>query len=104
MCYKVFNEDCFDWMENQSENTITAIVTDPPYGVKEYTEKELVKKEPVREAFGEYLKNLMDVPVNQFPDLALSMMIQKNEKTSICFLKDGLDLQKKFLSLADTFS
>ena len=44
MCYKVFNEDCFVWMEKQPENSVTAIVTDPPYGVKEYTEKELVKK------------------------------------------------------------
>ena len=44
MAYKIFNEDCFEWMEKQSENTITAIVTDPPYGVKEYTSKELAKK------------------------------------------------------------
>lgn len=44
MAYKIFNEDCFEWMGKQSENTITAIVTDPPYGVKEYTSKELAKK------------------------------------------------------------
>ena len=35
-------------MKNREENSITAIVTDPPYGVKEYTEEEL-KKEIERE-------------------------------------------------------
>ena len=44
MAYTVINTDCFSWMTEQSENSITAIVTDPPYGVKEYTEKELEKR------------------------------------------------------------
>lgn len=33
-----------EWMQSQEENTISAIVTDPPYGVKEYTRKEIEKK------------------------------------------------------------
>ena len=44
MTYKLINDNCFDWMKNREENSITAIVTDPPYGVKEYTEEELKKK------------------------------------------------------------
>ncbi len=32
------------WMNEQDENSITAIVTDPPYGVKEYTEDEIAKQ------------------------------------------------------------
>ena len=44
MPYQLINADCFVWMDEQAENTITAIVTDPPYGVKEYTEAELEKQ------------------------------------------------------------
>lgn len=44
MPYKLINSDCFIWMNEQKENSITAIVTDPPYGVKEYTEDELEKQ------------------------------------------------------------
>lgn len=44
MRYELFNEDCFAWMSCREENSITAIVTDPPYGVKEYTEKEIEKR------------------------------------------------------------
>ena len=44
MSYSVIHADCFPWMETRDENSVTAIVTDPPYGVKEYTEKELEKQ------------------------------------------------------------
>ena len=44
MLYSIYNENCFDWMASREENSITAIVTDPPYGVKEYTEKEIEKQ------------------------------------------------------------
>lgn len=44
MPYKLINSNCFTWMNEQAENSITAIVTDPPYGVKEYTESELAKQ------------------------------------------------------------
>ena len=29
--------DCFDWIESQKHNSIHAVVTDPPYGLHEYT-------------------------------------------------------------------
>lgn len=33
----IFHADCFDWIEQQQENSIHAVVTDPPYGLYEYT-------------------------------------------------------------------
>lgn len=44
MLYTYLNVDCFNWMCDQSENTITSIVTDPPYGVREYTPVEIEKR------------------------------------------------------------
>ncbi len=44
MAYNLIHADCMDWMCNQDNNSITAIVTDPPYGVKEYTEEEIKKQ------------------------------------------------------------
>ncbi len=36
----LYQADCFDWMEACDGNSIHAIVTDPPYGLVEYTENE----------------------------------------------------------------
>jgi DNA modification methylase len=33
----LFEADCFDWLQQQRENSIHAVVTDPPYGLVEYT-------------------------------------------------------------------
>lgn len=41
--YQVYNADAFTWMAARGANTIHAIVTDPPYGLKEYTETEKAK-------------------------------------------------------------
>lgn len=35
--------DCFEWLPNAASNSIHAVVTDPPYGVLEYSQKELEK-------------------------------------------------------------
>lgn len=35
--------DCFDWLGKQPSNSVHAVVTDPPYGVLEYSERELKK-------------------------------------------------------------
>lgn len=40
---KLFNADCFDWMENREQNSIHAVVTDPPYGLHEYTPEQQTK-------------------------------------------------------------
>jgi len=38
--YSLVMGDCFEWMAAREPNSIHAIVTDPPYGLKEYSEKE----------------------------------------------------------------
>ena len=38
--YQVVHGDCFDWMEQRGANSIHAVVTDPPYGLKEYSADE----------------------------------------------------------------
>ncbi|MGC1677441.1 MAG: DNA methyltransferase [Candidatus Binataceae bacterium] len=40
----ILNADCFEWLAKLPENTLHAIVTDPPYGVKEFDEHELAKR------------------------------------------------------------
>jgi site-specific DNA-methyltransferase (adenine-specific) len=42
--YQYIHADCFQYMPCIAENSITAIITDPPYGVKEYTATEIDKK------------------------------------------------------------
>ncbi len=37
--------DCFEWLGRLPENTLHAVVTDPPYGVKEYNFDQLEKKD-----------------------------------------------------------
>jgi site-specific DNA-methyltransferase (adenine-specific) len=35
--------DCLEWLAERQENSIHAVVTDPPYGLREYTEPEKAK-------------------------------------------------------------
>lgn len=35
--FEIFCEDCFDWMKRRQPGSVHAIVTDPPYGLKEYS-------------------------------------------------------------------
>lgn len=35
--------DCFDWLEQQPDNSFHAVVTDPPYGLHEYTAEQQAK-------------------------------------------------------------
>lgn len=39
----LYNADCFDWIESQEQNSIHAVVTDPPYGLHEYTPEQQTK-------------------------------------------------------------
>lgn len=41
--YKLKNQDCFKWFNKRKSNSIHAIVTDPPYGLKEYSATEKSK-------------------------------------------------------------
>ncbi len=36
--------DCFEWLSRIEENSLHAIVTDPPYGVKEYNFDQIEKR------------------------------------------------------------
>jgi site-specific DNA-methyltransferase (adenine-specific) len=39
----LYQADCFDWLRAQPTHSISAVVTDPPYGLIEFTEKEQAK-------------------------------------------------------------
>ena len=43
MPYTLFHADCFEWLREREPNSLHAVCTDPPYGVVEFTEKELTK-------------------------------------------------------------
>jgi site-specific DNA-methyltransferase (adenine-specific) len=40
----ILHADCFEWLSRIPENTLHAIVTDPPYGVKEYDFDQIEKR------------------------------------------------------------
>lgn len=40
----IIHADCFEWLKRLPENTLHAIVTDPPYGVKEYELEQITKR------------------------------------------------------------
>ena len=42
-CYAA-HADCFEWLSDVPENSIHAVITDPPYGVKEYEHAEIAKR------------------------------------------------------------
>jgi len=39
----LYHADCFDWVTRQDDRTIHAVVTDPPYGLHEYTPEQQSK-------------------------------------------------------------
>jgi site-specific DNA-methyltransferase (adenine-specific) len=39
----LIHADCFDWIEQQPDNSIHAVVTDPPYGLHEYSAEQQAK-------------------------------------------------------------
>lgn len=39
----LLHQDCLAWLRSRASNSIHAVVTDPPYGLQEYSEKELNK-------------------------------------------------------------
>jgi DNA modification methylase len=41
--YSLYLADCLRWLDDRPANSIHAIVTDPPYGLKEYTNEEKKK-------------------------------------------------------------
>jgi DNA modification methylase len=41
--FQLYHGDAFEWLRQRAANSIHAIVTDPPYGLKEYSEPEKAK-------------------------------------------------------------
>lgn len=41
---RIIHADCFEWLSRLPENSLHAVVTDPPYGVKEYDDHQLEKR------------------------------------------------------------
>ena len=41
----ILQADCFSWLNRLPSNSIHAVVTDPPYGVKEYELEQIAKRE-----------------------------------------------------------
>ncbi len=41
--YEIHHVDAFEWLASARMNSIEAVVTDPPYGLVEYSDKELTK-------------------------------------------------------------
>ncbi|HUT32196.1 MAG TPA: DNA methyltransferase [Planctomycetota bacterium] len=40
---RLFHADCFDWLREQQDGSFQAVVTDPPYGLHEYTPEQQEK-------------------------------------------------------------
>ena len=40
---RVIHGDCMEWLKQQDRNSIHAVVTDPPYGLVEYSSREQEK-------------------------------------------------------------
>ena len=41
--YRIEQTDCFEWLRHCAAHSLHAVCTDPPYGILEFTEKELAK-------------------------------------------------------------
>lgn len=51
----LFHDDCLSWLERQQFNSVHAVVTDPPYGLIEYSELEQRKlRAQVRSMMGHF--------------------------------------------------
>ena len=42
---RLYHEDCFAWLRRRKRNSIHGVVTDPPYGLVEYSPLELERRE-----------------------------------------------------------
>lgn len=41
----LYHADCLGWLEAQPQASVHGVLTDPPYGLVEYTNKELTKRQ-----------------------------------------------------------
>jgi len=43
MAYEIIHSDCFAWLRTCSPNSFHAVITDPPFGVREFNHQEITK-------------------------------------------------------------
>jgi site-specific DNA-methyltransferase (adenine-specific) len=43
MSYEIYHADCFDWLSERQPDSVHGVLTDPPYGLIEFSRKELEK-------------------------------------------------------------
>jgi DNA modification methylase len=83
----IVNANCFDWLKEIPKNSLHAVITDPPYGVKEYNLEQLEKKIRAKEESGESPLLLTVISDRLYPDLPPS--VKKKESFSKIFLRNG---------------
>lgn len=59
----VIHADCFEWLGSIPANSLHAIITDPPYGVKEYNFDQMEKRANGNGGIGASRPRLMDTSV-----------------------------------------
>ncbi len=64
---RIVHADCFEWLSRIPENSIHAIVTDPPYGVKEYEFDQIEKRSNGNGVSGGFHLPLTEAHVHLFP-------------------------------------
>lgn len=42
--YELIHDDAFEWLRTRNKESVHAVVTDPPFGIVEYTASELEKQ------------------------------------------------------------
>jgi len=62
--YSIYNADSLEWLRSRRANSFHAVVTDPPFGIVEYTPKELNKRRKGRGGIWR-LPNAFDGAVRQ---------------------------------------
>src|SRR5207253_696061 len=83
--YSLHQADCLEWMALQPAHHVHAIVTDPPYGLKEYTHEEKKKLRSRHGGSGESRHHTTVASVARFLALRSSpMRIAPGLKRSSC--------------------
>jgi site-specific DNA-methyltransferase (adenine-specific) len=57
--YEIILSDSLEWLDSRSPESIHAVVTDPPFGLLEYDQDQLDKKQTGMEASGAFLLHTM---------------------------------------------
>ena len=86
--YEVVQADCFQWLDERKPNSIHAIVTDPPYGLKEYT---TIEKNKLRNGQGGVWRIPPNLDGHKRRPLPRFTVLTQNEK---------IELKEFFLSWA----